>query len=127
MNFQNARGQRQAWKLLHLQATMPKVSIANNDPRLSSAPDDDRLALISPEVVNLVRLVTVEKAEAIFAEDAAALLATALTDADIANIVGLPITEVEFLRAEFDQLGEAATGDWLRDQSVPTITGRWEG
>lgn len=65
MTFQNARGHRQAWTLMHK---------------------------------------------------------TALTDPEIADLVSVSITEVELLRAEYDHLGDAATGDWFKDQRGPTIT-----
>lgn len=46
---------------------------------------------------------------------------TTLTNADIADVVGIPIAEVELLKAEYAQPG-TKTGDWFADQSRLTIT-----
>lgn len=50
---------------------------------------------------------------------------TSLTNADIADVVGITIAEVDLLKAEYDQLKakQTPTGDWFADQSKPTITG----
>jgi hypothetical protein len=47
---------------------------------------------------------------------------TTLTNADIADVVGIPIGEVELLKAEYAQPG-TKTGAWFTDQSKPAITG----